>query len=230
MRQRLDSCGQRNAAPSVAEEQFRPKESRLAAFMEDFLRLSVVSTFSRIARKHRERVHDLLSDLPQFTGVDRADSAEFDAYLYRTGDLRAAIADASVITIVFAATAAESYIYDFAARNLGDSFVEKYLDKLSTQSKWVIVPRLVAGYALDSDGQAYEGLIHLVRSRNEIVHHKSKNVIDMSPSQLQEYVYQDEPLNEPADKAITALDLLLTEAKKFDTPQVAEALLGEVNG
>ena len=51
----------------------------------------------------------------------------------------------SIVTVVFSAMAVEAYIYDYAARNLSDSFVKKYLDKLDLVSKWVVIPLIVTG-------------------------------------------------------------------------------------
>ena len=50
-----------------------------------------------------------------------------------------------LIAIVFAALAVEAYMYDYAARNLGEQFVASHLDRLDVVSKWVIIPRLVTG-------------------------------------------------------------------------------------
>lgn len=42
--------------------------------------------------------------------------------------------------IVFLAMYCEAYIWDLAASVLGDNYTHKYLDKLDTFSKWVIIP------------------------------------------------------------------------------------------
>ena len=76
-------------------------------------------------------------------------------------------------TIVFSAMCIETTAFDFAASQLGDEFVEKYLDKLDIIAKWVVVPKLVSGRTLKADGPAINGLRSLVRSRNSLVHHKS---------------------------------------------------------
>jgi hypothetical protein len=53
--------------------------------------------------------------------------------------------------IIFAGIAAESIIYDFSARYLGDSYVEAHLDKLDLVSKWIVVPRMVCGAEMPKD-------------------------------------------------------------------------------
>jgi hypothetical protein len=80
-----------------------------------------------------------------------------------------------VLVIVFSAIAVEAYIYDYAARNLSDTFVKNYLDKLDPISKWVIIPQLVTGKELSRDHRWFELLNKLFLQRNKIVHEKSSS-------------------------------------------------------
>ena len=80
---------------------------------------------------------------------------------------------AGIKTIVFSSMCIEAAAFDFAASQLGDDYVEKYLDKLDIIAKWVVVPKLISGRTLKEDGPALNGLRILVRSRNGLVHHKS---------------------------------------------------------
>ena len=77
--------------------------------------------------------------------------------------------------IVFAAMCIEAFIYDYGASHLSDSYMKRHLDKLDITSKLVIVTKLVLGKDFPMDGQAFEGLQNLVKSRNRLVHFKSKN-------------------------------------------------------
>ncbi|MCS3471747.1 hypothetical protein M2401_005511 [Pseudomonas sp. JUb42] len=77
-------------------------------------------------------------------------------------------------TIVFSAMAIEAAAFEFAAIQLGDKIATDYLDKMDLLGKWMIVPRLVSGRSLREDGPAINGLKGLIKARNALVHHKSK--------------------------------------------------------
>lgn len=81
---------------------------------------------------------------------------------------------AGVQTIVFAAMAFESAIYDYSADHLGDAYVLDHLDKLDILSKWIVALRLVAGYDLRKDMAPYAALKNLISARNKLVHSKSE--------------------------------------------------------
>jgi hypothetical protein len=76
-------------------------------------------------------------------------------------------------TIVFSAMSCEAAIFDLAAIQLGDDYASKYLDKLDLVSKWVVVPPLICGRSMNTDGPAINALRELTRLRNALVHHKS---------------------------------------------------------
>lgn len=77
-------------------------------------------------------------------------------------------------TIVFSAMALEAAVFDLAASQLGDKVATDYLDKMDLLGKWMIIPRLVCGRALREQGPAINGLRGLIRARNTLVHHKSR--------------------------------------------------------
>lgn len=76
--------------------------------------------------------------------------------------------------IVFAAMCLEAFIYDYGASYLGDAYMKKHLDRLEIPSKLVVATKLVTGKDFPVGGQAFEGLKNLVKSRNRLVHFKSK--------------------------------------------------------
>jgi hypothetical protein len=81
---------------------------------------------------------------------------------------------AGIKTIVFSAMALEAAAFEFATLQLGERLAKDYLDKLDVVGKWLVVPRLVCGRSLNEDGPAINGLKGLVKARNALVHHKSK--------------------------------------------------------
>lgn len=77
-------------------------------------------------------------------------------------------------TIVFSAMAIEAAVFDLAAIQLGDKVATDYLDKMDLTGKWVIVPRLICGRSIREGSPAINALRSLVKARNALVHHKSK--------------------------------------------------------
>lgn len=181
-----------------------------------YARLGAVGSFAGIARKHLQRMRDLKDSLPPPPDDQTDDQLEFGRYLHDNASTTAEIYEAASIAVVYAAISAESYIYDVAARCLGDGYVKKNLDKLSVPSKWLLVPRLISGHVIDTDGQVFQLLTELVKSRNDIVHHKTRDMTTMSVGALSEHVLHGEALPERAERAIKALDALADEATKFD--------------
>ena len=80
-----------------------------------------------------------------------------------------------MISVIFCSMFMESYIYDFAARNKGDNYTNKYLDHLKLISKWVIIPKIVSGIEIDTSRKSFEVLGKLIKIRNKLIHWKSKN-------------------------------------------------------
>jgi hypothetical protein len=79
----------------------------------------------------------------------------------------------AIKTIVFSAMATEAAIFDLGAIHLGDNYVRQYLDRLDLVAKWIVVPKLICGTSLDTNGPGIQKLRALVKARNALVHHKS---------------------------------------------------------
>jgi len=127
-------------------------------------------TFAEIAVKHflsGEEAYQKL--LPLFSQED-ADA------MYQRSLLEMPAEQEFSISICFSAMALEAFIYDYAARNLGDGYVSKYLDKLDLTSKWLVIPRLITGSVIDPGCRAINLLRELVQERNRLVRSKSKAV------------------------------------------------------
>lgn len=80
------------------------------------------------------------------------------------------------VTVIFSALTLEAYINHYGRAKLSKTYCKNYLDKLSTVSKWVIIPRLVTGNQISTDCQSFEYLKWLFKLRDTIVHSKSKIV------------------------------------------------------
>lgn len=145
------------------------------------------------------------------------------------------LGDYSTIAIVFSALAVEGYIYDYAARNLADNFV-KDIDKLSVESKFIVVTKIITGKDFPKGERAFDLLKQLIKNRNRIVHSKSAELLkpnvggmqvvsQESPEELENLLYTgdakklldfDKSLLDHAEKAISALDHLAMVMEYLD--------------
>lgn len=82
---------------------------------------------------------------------------------------------AAVVAITFAAMCLEAFFFDYAADALGDSYVSEHLDKLDIKSRLLTYPKLVGVQGPKKEGQAYEYVSDLQRTRNKLVHFKSRS-------------------------------------------------------
>jgi hypothetical protein len=80
----------------------------------------------------------------------------------------------ATVTIVFSALCLESLINDYAIIKTSASYFKNYLDKLDTVSKWIIIPKIVTGKSISTDGKAFELLKGIFKARNKLVHPKSR--------------------------------------------------------
>lgn len=95
---------------------------------------------------------------------------------------------AALTVVVFAAMALEAYIYDYAARQLGDMYVKNHLEKLDVVSKWVVIPELVTGRELPGRSKWYPALKELIKARNGVIHHKSSTLpVASSTAEVAQY-------------------------------------------
>lgn len=127
---------------------------------------TMVDTYAEIAE---EAFAQFLSEK---AGAVTRPEVEHDADAYHEHEKRKKMM--GIKTIVFSAMALEAAAYEFATLQLGEHLAKKYLDKLDVVGKWLVIPRLVCGRSLREDGPAINGLKLLVKSRNALVHHKSK--------------------------------------------------------
>jgi hypothetical protein len=128
----------------------------------------------------------------------------------------------AIETIVFSAMYLEACIYDFAAHQLGDSYVNKHIDKLDLPSKFVIVPRLVTGREINKGGLAFSALTMLVSARNALVHTKSSRVIiedaDVFEKQKEASETKHRKLHDDAHTAMKAMILMAFEMARLADP------------
>ena len=187
-------------------------------------RISSISHFSKIARDNLEHIALIEPKInlirnKMFEATSKDDVLSFD---YELMPLEDAISELSVITIVFSAIAVETYVFDYAARYLSDSYVKEYVDKLDPVSEWVIVPRLVTGRELPRNHKWFELLKSLIKERNLIVHNKSFEVPRFQKD-VKEYLGKIKEsqirIQMKAKQVAGLLDLLITEMGALDSEE-----------
>lgn len=122
-----------------------------------------VPHYLRIANEHYKYFEHTMAE------IEKMESAHLEI----SQKLRYAEFSHGQIVIVFMWMCLESLSYDYAAMHFSDSYVQKYLEKLPTMSKLILVPQLVTGQRFPTDGQAYQYLDELKTCRNELVHCQS---------------------------------------------------------
>lgn len=122
----------------------------------------------------------------------------------------------SASTVVFAALFLEAFIYDYAAANFSNTYTNKYLDKLSLVSKWVVIPKLVTGKNFPTEGQAFEHLVKLQRARNDLVHYKSGPLPDNTEEFEKVFEKMEKEDEANVVNAYQTVKEVLTELRKLE--------------
>lgn len=136
------------------------------------------------------------------------------------------IENLSISVVVFSAMALEGYLYDYAASFLGDSFVDAHLDRLDMTSKWVLIPRLVAGYEVPREGETYPLVKRLQRRRHALVHRKSRGLPPSDPDVTEAWnkariVERRERISLWPGEAIAALDCVARDLDSHHSESMA---------
>ncbi|MDA3877708.1 MAG: hypothetical protein PF483_11550 [Halothiobacillus sp.] len=145
--------------------------------------------------------------------VELEEKHELEEDEYKRSEIDDLCFEAGVKTILFAALCVESSINDYAAWQLGDKYFEKHLSNMDVISKWVVIPKLVCRKEIDKSASAYACLSDLIKSRNELVHNKSKH-LDISDPELPKKL--DERTTKFYDAAHNAYKTLLLLSLEFD--------------
>ncbi|MHA1329861.1 MAG: hypothetical protein ACTSR2_02175 [Candidatus Hodarchaeales archaeon] len=124
-------------------------------------------TFFAIAYQHHELVKRLMMERDKRKVKNDHD---VDFICARN----AAIQRSAMVSVVFSALTLEAFINNYAIEHFSKNYFENNLDKLSTVSKWIVIPKLVTGNEIDTDGQPYENLKKLFKLRDKLVHYKTR--------------------------------------------------------
>ena len=184
--------------------------------------LTYSSTYAKIALDHFF-VGETAYQEAQAISADLDDFYDYDALVRR--EKLWSSSEQYCVAVCFSAMALESFIYDYAARLLGDGYVSKYLDKLDAVSKWLVIPRLITGKELSPGGRSMELLRELVRQRNQMIHAKSR---PYTPEAAMAYLdaQSEEDDRRTALHALQAVYLLAQDLDELDPEATCRFLLG----
>lgn len=179
------------------------------------IRISSVSYFSQIVKENHKK---LLKSGIQLEGLQK------ELLKTKTGDKvlelqhkilnqEKEITKTSFVVIIFSIITIDSYIYDYAARHLGDTFVQNHLDKLDTLSKWLVVPELVTEKTLNRNQTWYGLLKKTITVRNKITHYKTKSLTHENIGQFQN---SSQEVFEIALQSISLLSILTDKMIEID--------------
>lgn len=153
-------------------------------------------TFFAIAHRHHESVKRLVSQREARPTIDDAD---VDFCCAKNAEIQRA----AMVSLIFSALTLEAFINNYGIERFSRSYFDNHLDKLSSVSKWIIIPKLVTGKTIDSDSQPYEQLRRLFRRRDHLVHYKTrkKRLSEIN----EEDVWVTEEQSEEAVRGVTAI-------------------------
>lgn len=192
----------------------------------DNVRHSSIHLFSGIVKENHEKMTSLEMRIKELDGKRAKIKGDDEAILLEQeiNPLQKDLAKLSLIIIVFSAMAVEAYIYDYAARHLGDAFVKDHLDKLDTLSKWILVPRIITGRELPRQQKWFELLKNLIKARNSIIHYKTSEWPTVH-TDIQQYLTKQEThsafLYETVRQSILLLDQLADKITELDPHESA---------
>jgi len=164
-------------------------------------------TFFAIAIRHYRQIEKLVKQRDKFK-VKTDEDVDYSA------GLNASIQRDAMVTTIFCALTLEAFINSYGISNFSKSYFDNHLDKLNPVSKWLIIPKLVTGRQIRTDGQGYELLIGVFKLRDKLVHYKSRK---KKVSELTEE--EDWVTEKHAQHSIEAVSIVLQELKSI-SPQV----------
>jgi len=123
----------------------------------------------------------------------------------------AAIQRSAMVVVIFSALTLEAFINNYGIERFSRSFFDNHLNNLNPISKWLILPKLVVGRQLSTDGQPYELLGGLFRLRNKLVHYKTRKKRISALREEEDWITERH-----ARDAIQAVSALVQELKSLD--------------
>ncbi len=81
----------------------------------------------------------------------------------------------AITSVVFSSMTLEAFINEYGINKSGKNYFSNNLDKLSLESKFLIIPKLFGTTFLNPENHEFEQLKWLIKLRNDLVHFKKKS-------------------------------------------------------
>lgn len=161
-------------------------------------------TFFAIAHQHHQEIKRLVSER-NMREIKGNYDVDFNAAK------NAEIQRCAMVSVIFSALTLEALINNYGIERFSATYFDKHLANLNTVSKWVVIPTLATGKDLNRDRQAFEGLKHLFKQRDKLVHYKTRK---KKVSELQEH--EDWVTEEHSEKALQTVRALVEAVSEID--------------
>jgi hypothetical protein len=158
-------------------------------------------TYFSIAKNHLEialESKDYMDNIPDLDDVDISEELKYFQQME----------ESSVISIIFSALTVESFINYYGILKLTRNYFEKHLDKLSVESKWVIIPRMANNEEISPGSHSMELLKDLIKTRNQLAHFKYKQKKSIK---LQMFIQKVNSLGSGSVDAMEILEALTSD-------------------
>lgn len=136
--------------------------------------------------------------------------------------------EAATVTVVFAATYLDQFIYLYGCSHFGIEDCEKEFDRMGLRAKWLKIPERVHGKAIPECSQAIQMLDDLVQVRHKIVHYKLFDMgTEMFPA-MEKSQSLAKLTHNCARNSVPTVKSLMTELGKIDSEQKFQKFLAEL--
>jgi len=165
--------------------------------------------------------HEKMLQYIDATGRTRLNSDEFP----QTADGQA------TVVVLYCVIALECYIYNYAARRLGETFCKKHVESMSLHTKWLVVPKLATGTAIPPDHNGIALLQKLIAARNSVTHAKAVNIqMDMWEEQKAKITDREKATLQAALSAFTCVGELGSALSAVDPEEPGAEVLAAFLG
>lgn len=192
---------------------------------DTYSRLYNGAYFGNLALDYLSKMEEALIESDKVSEANKQRKIDHDEATYQRLEPEKVIKDSAVSTILFSGMAAEAYIYDYSARNLGNNLTDDHIDNMKAESKWLIVTQLITGKEFPKDKIAFCLLKELIKTRNSMVHSKSRHV-DLDTITVDTISKTRDTLINNARSSIRALHELGKQIELLDSDEHAIFLLG----
>jgi hypothetical protein len=162
-----------------------------------------------ICQKFNLRYIELDDELKQHA---KPSSSQIPAFWQKAGERM----EAATITIVFAASFLDQFIYKYGCNYFGIEDCEKEFDRLSLRAKWLKIPERAVGKGIPEKSDAIAMLDELVQVRHKIIHYK---VFDLSGEAFNATESLAKLTHKCARNTVPTVNRLMEELGKVDGGQ-----------